>query len=182
LLVVSSVLSGILMELATMRAITAFFSALLVSATLLLSGCGGGGSVDVAVEVPPVVVAVETQPVQVADFSIVMFANGLQVPGINLPPGAEQDVDITAGTNFELVATGPVAWTVVVGGAIVNAPAGSTISYAGATIVPTLITNARYAASTGRVGFLSSPVVVSLIATSLVDSRQEAQINIVVNN
>jgi hypothetical protein len=161
------------MELATMRAITAFFSALLVSATLLLSGCGGGGSVDVAVEIPPV---------QVADFSIVMFANGQQVLGVNLPPGAEQDVDITAGTNFELVATGPVAWTVVVGGAIVNAPAGSTISYAGATIVPTLITNARYAASTGRVGFLSSPVVVSLIATSLVDSRQEAQINIVVNN
>jgi hypothetical protein len=70
----------------------------------------------------------------------------------------------------------------VVGGNIIRAPVGSRIDYAGATLVQTLITNARFAASTGGAGFLPNPVVVTLVATSLVDSRQEAQINVVLTN
>jgi hypothetical protein len=55
-------------------------------------------------------------------------------------------------------------------------------AYGGASIVQTLITNARFAANTSGAGFLPNPVVVTLVATSRVDSRQEAQINVVLTN
>jgi hypothetical protein len=156
-----------------MRAIKVFLASLGLGASLVLSGCGGG-SVDIGVEVPI------TSPT--AAFDIIMFVNGQQVAGVDLLPGEEQDVYVPAGNTFELDASGPVAWTVVVGGNIINAPVGSRIDYGGASIVQTLITNARFAASTSGAGFLSNPVVVTLVATSLVDARQEAQINVVLTN
>ena len=158
------------------RPFTALFSAAAVSASLLLSGCGGG-EVEVGIDA-----TVTVPPVQVAAFDVAMFVNGQRLTGVGVFPGEVQDVDIFAGQTFELTASGPVAWTVVIGGSVVDAPPGSSIFYNNATIVPTLITNARYAASTGRQGFLPNPVVMTLIATSLTDSRQEAQLNVVVNN
>jgi hypothetical protein len=158
-----------------MRAIKGFLAALCVGASLVLSGCGGG-SVDIGVEVPI------SSPAPRAEFDIIMFANGRQVPGVDLLPGEEQDVYLPAGNSFELDASGPVAWTVVVGGSIINAPVGSRIDYGGASIVQTLITNARFAANTSGAGFLPNPVVVTLVATSRVDARQEAQINVVLTN
>jgi hypothetical protein len=166
------VISGILMELAIMRAITAFSSALLVSASLLLPGCGGG-SVDVAVAIPVT---------HSAAFDITMRVNGQQLAGVDVLPGVEQDVYLPVPNSFELNASGPVVWTVVVGGTIIDAPVGSAILYGGASVLQTVITNARFAASTSSAGFLPNPVVVSLIATSLVDARQEAQINVVLTN
>jgi hypothetical protein len=159
------------------RPLTRFFGAIAVSTSLLLVGCGGGEvgvGIDATVTVPP--------PVQVAAFDVTMAVNGQQLRNLSVLPGQVQDVAIFAGDNFDLATSGPVAWTVVVGGSVIDAPAGSSIFYGNATIVPTLITNARYAASTGQQGFMPNPVVMTLIATSLNDSRQEAQINVVLNN
>jgi hypothetical protein len=150
-----------------MRVITAFFSALLVSTSLLLSGCGGGVVVEGDVVVPPP-----------AAFDVIMFANGQQVPAVRVLPGREQDVYLPAGNNFEFATSGPVAWTVVTGNTVVNPPVGGTLVYAGINLTPTRITNARYAANTAAAG-LVNPVVVSFIATSLEDPSQEAQINLV---
>jgi hypothetical protein len=158
-----------------MRAIKVFLASLGLGASLVLTGCGGG-SVDIGVEVPI------SSPAPVAAFDIIMFVNGQQVAGVDLLPGEEQDVYVIAGNSFELDSSGPVAWTVVVGGNIINAPVGSRIDYGGASIVQTLITNARFAANTSGGGFLPNPVVVTLVATSLVDGRQEAQINVVLTN
>jgi hypothetical protein len=165
-----------LSTLTSIRPVTAFFSALMVSASLLLTGCGGG-EVDVTVDGTVVV-----PPVQVAAFDLHMFVNSQQLSDVHVLPGVQQNVEIPVGRNFELTSTGPVAWTVVVGGSIINAPVGSAILYGNATIVQTLITNARFAASTSQQGFLPNPVVVTLIATSLNDPYQEAQINVVLNN
>ncbi len=162
-----------------MRAIKVVLASLFLGASLVLAGCGGG-SVDVGVGVGiDVPIA---SPAPRAAFDIIMFANGRQVSGVDLLPGEVQDVYLQAGNSFELDASGPVAWTLVVGGSIIRAPVGSTIAYGGANIVQTLINNARFAASTSGAGFLPNPVVVTLVATSLVDSRQEAQINVVLTN
>ncbi len=161
-----------------MRFITRIFSAALLATAAVLGGCGGGSAtVDAEVVVP---VAVATP---VATFDLIMFANGQRVSGVNLFPSQEQDVYLVAGSNFELASSGPVAWTVAVNGAVVSAPVGSVISYTNANVLPTLITNARYAANTNRSGPLPSQgVVLSVIATSLSDPSQEAQINIVLTN
>jgi hypothetical protein len=146
-----------------------------LSASALLVACGGGGIVldgEVVVEQPIIVV-------EPAAFSIVLRVNGQSIPNVNLLPGLEQDVDIPVGNNFELTASGPVEWTVVAGSEIVVAPVGTVILYAGASISPVVINNARYAANTSATSNMPFPAVVSLIATSLVDRRQEAQINIV---
>jgi hypothetical protein len=160
----------------SIRPVTAFFSALAVSASLLLTGCGGG-EVDVSVDGTIVV-----PPVQVVAFDLGMFVNGQQLRDVSLLPGQEQNVQIPVGSNFELFTSGPVAWTVVVGGSVIDAPVGSTIFYGNAAIVQTLITTARFAASTSQQGFLPSPVVVTLIATSLNDRSQEAQVNVALTN
>ncbi len=163
-----------------MRAVSAIVGSLFIAATLGLAGCGGGG--EVVIDAPPVVVAVPVAvPVAAptAAFDIIMFVNGQKIPGVALRPDQEQDVDVPIGNNFELATSGPVAWTVVVGGVIVQAPTGSVINYGGAEVLPSLITNARYAANTRQAGPMVNPVVVSLIATSLADPRQEAQLNVV---
>jgi hypothetical protein len=146
-----------------MRVITGFLSALLVSTSLLLTGCGGG--VEVAADA----------------FDVIIFANGQQVPGVRVVPDQAQDVYLPAGNSFELATSGPVAWTVLTGGQVVNPPVGGTLVYAGINLTPTRITNARYAANTVAAGIIR-PVVVSFIATSLDDPGQVAQINVVLTN
>jgi hypothetical protein len=148
-----------------MRVVTAFLSALLVSTSLLLAGCGGGVVVEGEVVVPPVQ--------HVDAFDVIMFANGQQVPGVKVFPDQVQDVYLRAGNNFELATSGPVAWTVVTGGQVVNPPVNGTLVYAGINLTPTRITNARYAANTIAAGLLPNPVVVSFIATSLDDPSQK---------
>lgn len=158
-----------------MRTTTAFFSALAISTSLLLTGCGGGAVIEGEV-------VVEQPPVQVAAFDVIMLANGQRVGGVNLLPGQEQDVQLPAGNSFEFASSGPVRWTVVTGNQIVNPPVRGILLYGGIAMTPSFITNARYAADTSRTGFLSSPVVVSFIITSTVDPSQESQINLVLTN
>lgn len=154
-----------------MSAIKRIWAALAIGTILLIAGCGGGASLDIVVD--------GSQP---PAFDVIMFANGVRVPSVRLEPGFEQDIELPAGISFELATSGPVGWTVVTGSTVVNPLVNGTLVYAGINLTPTNITNARYAANTRRAGLLPAPVVVSFIARSTQDSRQEAQINIVLTN
>ncbi len=159
------------------RPVATFFGAVTVSASLLLAGCGGG-SVDVGVGVDVVV----PPPAPVEAFDLILYVNGQRINAVNVFPGEVQDVEVPVGNNFELASSGPVVWTVVTGGQIVNPPVRGTLVYAGINMTPTFISNARYAANTAPAGPRPSPVVVSFIATSVNYPGQEAQINIVLTN
>ncbi len=151
-----------------LRPVTTFFGAVAVSASLLLAGCGGG-SVEVGVNVPPPV-----------DFDLILSVNNQPINAVNVLPGEAQKVDIPVGSNFEIASSGPVAWTVVTGGLVVNPPVNGILVYKDINMTPKFISNARYAANTQRVGPMPYPVVVSFIATSLNDSRQIAQLDVAV--
>jgi hypothetical protein len=152
------------------RPVTTFFSAVAVSASLLLAGCGGG-SVEVGVDIPPPVA-----------FDLILNVNGQPINAVGVSPGEVQDVEVPVGSNFELASSGPVAWTVVTGGLVVNPPVNGILDYRGINMTPTFISNARYAANTAPAGPRPTPVVVSFIATSVNYPGQEAQINIVLTN
>ena len=154
-----------------MRAVKAFLAVLAIGSTLLVSGCGGGGSLDIVVDGS-----------DLPAFDVIMFANGVRVPGVLVEPGFEQTIELPAGNNFELATSGPVAWTVVTGSVEVQPLVGGSVVYSGITLSPTTITNARYAANTSRAGLLANPVVVTFVATSKQDPNQEAQINVVLTN
>jgi hypothetical protein len=152
------------------RPVTTLFSAVAVSASLLLGGCGGG-SVEVGVDSQPPVA-----------FDLILRVNGQPINAVNVFPGEVQDVEIPVGSNFELASSGPIAWTVVTGNKVVNPPVGGTLVYAGINMTPTFISNARYAANTAPAGARPIPVVISFIATSVNYPDQEAQMNIVLTN
>jgi hypothetical protein len=159
------------------RPVTTFFSAVAVSASLLLGGCGGG-SVDVGVGVDVVV----PPPAPVAAFDLILYVNGQLIDAVNVFPNELQKVDIPVGSNFEIASSGPVAWTVVTGKLVVNPLVGGKLVYQGVSVAPKFISNARYAADTEQVGPTPYPVVVSFIATSLSDARQIGQIDISLTN
>lgn len=148
-----------------MRSVAVCAGALLVSATLLLSGCGGGGSDNPP---PP-------------NFDIGVLLNGHPVTGVDVFPGDEQTLYVTAGQTFELDSSGPVSWTLVVAGSTI-AGAGNTISYGGATLQEILTTASQFAAITSEDAPLPAPVPITLYATSLDDSSQVARFNIVITN
>lgn len=149
-----------------MRSLASLASLLLLSATLVLSGCGGGG---------------EDDPGQPAAFDVGALVDGQPVRGIDVFPGEEQTLYVSAGQTFELDSSGPVDWTVVIGGQTI-AGSGNTIDYAGATIQETLTTATRFAASTFADDPLAAPVQVILYATSRDDPDQTARINVVITN
>jgi hypothetical protein len=115
-------------------------------------------------------------------FDIGIRVNGFEVPNVYVPPGFQEDVSVRVGSRFEAFASTPVAWTIEVDGRVLNPPIGTSVDFRGITLTPTAITNGRYAANTSALGILPIPVVVSVIATSLSDSRQQAQINVVLSN
>jgi hypothetical protein len=153
-----------------MKSIQAVIGGALVSATLLLTGCGGG-SIDVLIDVPPVAVA---------NFDVIMYANGKLVAGVEVFPGETQTVILPVGQSFKLDSSGPVAWSVAVGGSNIVG-AGNTIYYGNTAVQETLRTNAQYAANTFATAPLAGPVMYSFFATSLRDSYQTARINVVLN-
>lgn len=151
-----------------MRSIQVYAGTLFVSAALLLSGCGGGG--DGGVYSPPP-----------AAFNVGVLVAGQLVGGGGVLPGYQQTIYLAVGQTFELDSTGPVAWTVVVGGSAVP-ESGATINYGGATIQELLTTTTHFAANTWAFAPLLVTIPVTLYATSLVDASQIATINLILTN
>jgi hypothetical protein len=159
-----------------MRSIKTTVGAVLVGAALLLAGCGGGGAS------PSVAVSVAVAPPPAA-FDVIMYANGVQVAGVEVLPGEEQTVYLPAGQSFVLDSSDPVAWSLVVGGVAVPGT-GNTIHYAGATVVQTRTTDYQVAAKTYLTtpAALQTPVGLVYYATALGAPSQLAKINIVLTN
>lgn len=155
-----------------MKPIQFGMAGVLISTTLLLSGCGGGG-VDYNASV---VVSTPTPA-----FEIGALVSGLPVTGFDALPGDVQTITMSVGQTFELDSNSPVTWNVFVNG--VEVPSvNNTIIAGNVTINETLTTNEQFAGYATSQGILSSPVQITLIATSLVDSTQTAQINFVITN
>ena len=150
-----------------MKSIRVYITALLVSATVALSGCGGGGEGDY-VPPPPA-------------FNIGVLVGGQPLAGVGILPGVEQTIYLPVGQTFELDSTGPVAWAVVIGGVPVPA-SGATVFNGGATIQEVLTTSTHFAAHTYAAQPLVAPVRVTLYATSLLDANQVATINFILIN
>lgn len=114
-------------------------------------------------------------------FDIGVLVAGQPLAGVGVLPGYQQTIYLAVGQTFELDSTGPVAWTVVVGGASVP-ESGATIDYGGATIQEVLTTTTHFAANTWAFASLVAPVQVTLYATSLLDASQVATINLILTN
>jgi hypothetical protein len=156
-----------------MKTIKCLARAVVIATAALLAGCGSA--------------YVETAQVSPALFSNVAFRldmliNGVFIQEVHVEPGYEQDVPMRAGSSFEVLSTGPLQWTVTVDGTVVNPPLGTAVVFNGVSVVPTTISSGRYTAIASAQGFLPRTPLISIIATSLVDSRQEANINILLTN
>jgi hypothetical protein len=141
----------------------------LVVSLASLAGCGSG-----------YVESTQVAPSLFANvaFRLDMRINGVFIPDVYVEPGYQQDVPLLAGSNFEVLASGPVAWTVTIDGTVVNPPLGTGVTFNGVSLVPTSISSGKFSAVASAQGFLPQAREISIIATSLVDSRQEANINI----
>jgi hypothetical protein len=173
----------------TMRVVKSALGGLLVSATLLLTACGGGVDVGVGgvlVGTNGVISANLQVPVNfvevIDDFDVIMLANGKQVPGVQVYPGETQTVYLPVGQTFLLDSSGPVSWQVQVAGSSPILGSGNTISYGGATVSETLRTNRQLAGSTFASGLLVAQVPITYVATSVLHAEQVASITIVLTN
>jgi hypothetical protein len=133
-----------------------------LAVALSLSACGGGGTDAVA-------------------FDIGVVVGGQPLSGVAVGPGGSQNIAITAGQSIELDASEPVVWTLEVGGSTV-AGSGTTVSYAGATITETVVSDSRIVVDTAAADPLPAPVPVTFIATSTLDSALVATVNVLITN
>ncbi len=140
--------------------------AVLSASALILSGCGGGGDDgyyddDYAFTVSAVV---DDRPVSGS-----------------VAPGASRTLELSAGESFELTTTGPVDWTVIIGGQEI-AGAGNTIIYGGVTIQELFRSSTRFAAATSRRSPLPGPVTLALVARSRANPQQSVTIQVRITN
>jgi hypothetical protein len=156
-----------------MKAIKRWVGALSLVAAASLAGCGSG-YVETTQVVPSLFANVA--------FSLDMRINGIFIPEVNVEPGYQQDVPMQAGSSFEVLASGPVQWTVTIDGTVVNPPLGTGVVFNGVSLVPTAISSGRFSAVASMQSFSPRNSVISIIATSVVDGRQEAKINILLTN
>lgn len=131
----------------------------LLLSTIILAGCGGGGS-DSSFYVTAVV--------------------GGQDMG-NYGPGSSGTLYVRGGQYFELDANEPVVWTLYVGNTAVTG-SGSSVQYAGAVVTLTAESDSRIAVDTYGTGTLNSPVPMTLVATSTIDSAQVATVDVLITN
>lgn len=146
---------------------------LIMLASLLLVGCGGG--VDVGVVAP----APDNGP----DFDVIALIDGQRVSGVDVFPGEAQTISVVAGDSFELDASGPVFWDVSAGGsAAVEASAGSTFIYQGATLAETSVGDSHLVLGTSSTAAPGSSIPINITVTSKGDSSQVSTITLLVTN
>lgn len=133
----------------------------LLAAAASLSACGGGGDAVVTLDVG-------------------VLVGGVVVSGPPIYSGGHRTITMYAGQSIELDGNEPVYWTLLVGGGSV---AGSvTVVYAGLAVTQTEISTSRIAVNTSSRFGLASPVPMTFIATSTIDSAQVATVDVLVTN
>jgi hypothetical protein len=156
-----------------MKSLTRWAGIFSVIAATTLVGCGSG-YVDNVYDPPPRVIN--------AAFTLDMRINGVFVPEVYVDPGYQQDVPVRAGSNFDILSSGPVQWTVAIDGQVVNPPVGTGVIFNGINLLPTTVNSLRFAANASAQGRLVQASVISITATSIADPRQQAQINVLLTN
>jgi len=145
-------------------------SVLLASA--LLAGCGGG--VDVAVVAPP-----DNGP----DFDVIAMIDGHRLSGVDVFPGDTEAISVVPGDAFELDSSGPVWWDLSAGGsALVEAHAGNTFVYQGASLAETAVGDSHLVMAVDSSAAPGSSIPITVTVTSKFDSSQVATIHVLVSN
>ena len=143
-----------------------------LTASLFLTGCGGGAEVDVVV--PP-----DRGP----DFDLIALIDGHRLAGVDVFPGEEQTISVVAGDAFELDSSGSVFWDLSAGGsAAVQASAGSTFIYRGASLNETSVGDAHLVLAVDSSAPAGSTIPITVTVTSQFDPGQVATINLLVSN
>jgi len=143
-----------------------------LTASLFLAGCGGGAEVDVVVT-----------PDRNPDFDLIALIDGHRLAGVDVFPGEEQTISVVAGDAFELDSSGSVFWDLSAGGsAAVEASAGSTFIYQGATLHETSVGDGHLVLAVDSSAPAGSAIPITITVTSQFDSGQVATVNLLVSN
>lgn len=157
-----------------MNTVKMLAAGLTICSAMLLTGCGGGGSVGVSADI-----GVVGTPAPA--FDIGAQVNGLGVANFNVEPGDTESITVPNGSSFELDSNDAVYWTVYVNGVAVSG-SNNTVVVGNATITETLTNGVQFAGYATSQGYLPAPIQVTLVATSQFDSTQTAQIDLVITN
>jgi hypothetical protein len=140
---------------------------LLTACVVTLSGCGGGGG--------------DEEAYSDDEFEITAVADGRPVDGIETFPGTSQTLVLPVGQTLALDASGPVEWTLIVGGRTI-AGTGNTILYGGATIRQVSQNDHHFVVDTFSDGRLAGEVPFTVTARSLIEPSQLATVQVQLSN
>jgi hypothetical protein len=141
-----------------------------LTAGFLLTGCGGGVDVGIAVPPPPS-----------AAFDVGAKLNGYPLANIDVFPGEEQTIQVQTGDVLELDVSGPVFWETVAGStAGVPTQTGTSVLFDGVAFTETVSTPGQLVLAISASQPLTAPVPLTIYATSQDDALQTARIDIVV--
>ena len=144
--------------------------ACVLTAGLLLTGCGGGVEVGIDVSPPPS-----------AAFDVVAKLNGYPLTNVDVFPDQDQTIQVQTGDVLELDASGPVSWETVAGTtAGIPTQSGATVVYGGVDFTETISTPGQLTLAISAPQPLAAPVPLTFYATSQYDANQTARIDIVV--
>lgn len=141
-------------------------TAVVVSLTLALSGCGGGDPYN-------------TQPLPVS-FNIGVTVGNQYVSTTPVNSGDALNLVIRAGQQLRLDAGEPVVWTFYVGGSAING--GAQVYYGGADITAYRVSASTMGLDTFAYYPLQAPIAVTFVARSVYDSVQVATVRVLITN